>query len=117
MRIELTIVAMSILLLSSALCHAAPGTVADLPLELRDALLHDAGCSLAGGAASGETAQAQLLESAVAIQDIHSAGGAAVGIIATFSDACHCREANCGTYVYIRAGAGYKLAFSGAFSS
>jgi hypothetical protein len=117
MRTKLTIVAMSIVLLNGALCQAAPGTVADLPPELRDALLHDAACSQAEEPTSGERAPSRLLEAVVATQDVRNAAGANVGVIVTFNDACHCRDATCGTYVYLKNDEGYKLAFSGAFSS
>ena len=117
MKTELKIIAMFLMLLSSALGQAAPGTVAGLPSELREAVLRDAACSHPAETASDETARANWLETAVATQDIRSAGGASVGVIVAFSDGCRCRDANCGTYVYLKNGSDYKLAFSGTFSS
>jgi hypothetical protein len=116
MKTKLTILAMSILL-SSTLCKAAPGTVADLQPELRDVLLRDAVCGATPDAATGEADRARLLESAVTTRDIRSAAGADLGVIVSFSDACHCRQASCRTYVYLKAGPGFTLAFSGVFTS
>jgi hypothetical protein len=132
MKTKLTIVVMSIVLLNGALCRAEPGTVAGLQPKLRDALLRDATCSqadhpsppkpgdlgtTAAEPASTEAGPSQLLEAAVTTQDIRSAGGGNVGVIVTFNDACHCRDSVCGTYVYLKNDAGYKLALSGVFSS
>ncbi|HKF22360.1 MAG TPA: hypothetical protein VKE93_12380 [Candidatus Angelobacter sp.] len=132
MKTKLTIVVMSIVLLNCALCHAEPGTVAGLQPGLRDALLRDAACSPAdhpspprpGGLetpgvepAPAEAGPSPMLDAAVTTQDIHSAAGANVGVIVTFNDACHCRDSACGTYVYLKNNAGFKLALSGAFSS
>lgn len=108
---------MSLMLFGSAMGQTPPKTVADLPPELRDAVLRDAACSRAGEPAASETAPSHLPEAAVATRDIRSAAGANVGVIVTLSDSCHCREANCGNYVFLKDDAGYRLAFSGGFSS
>src|SRR5260370_27478934 len=102
MKTKLTILAMSILL-SSTLCKAATGRVADLQPELRDVLLRDAACANTPEAAAGEADRTRLLESAVTLRDIRSAAGANLGVIVSFSDTCHCRQANCRTYVYLKA--------------
>jgi hypothetical protein len=117
MKTELKMVAMFLMMFSSALGQTVSGTVAGLPPELRDAVLQDAACSQSSETASGENTRTNWLETAVATRDIRSAGGANVGTIVAFSDACRCRDANCGTYVYLKNGPGYKLAFSGTFSS
>jgi len=158
MKNELTIVAMILMLLSSALGQSSlppqpgpgastSGTVAGLAPDLRAAVLHNAACGQsdhtsplkpselpsqpansghAGGpglgtptveSSSDKTAQASGLDTSVAAQDIRSAKGANVGTIVRFSDGCHCQEANCGTYVFLKSNAGYRLAFSGGFLS
>jgi len=126
MKTELTIVAMILMLLSSALGQGssspqpapgalAPGTIGGLAPALRDAVLRDAACSQSAVPAPDKPAN--FLETAVATQDIHSAAGANLGAIVRLSDACHCQDANCGTYVFLKGNAGYKLAFSGEFLS
>jgi hypothetical protein len=118
MRIRLTILAITMVMLSSTLSKATTGTVADLPPELREALVRDAACGSTPEAASGgEADRARLLESAVMTRDISGAAGAPLGVIVSFSDACHCRQSNCRTYVYLKAGPQYTLAFSGVFTS
>jgi hypothetical protein len=142
MKTDLTIVVMILMLLSSAPAQttAPAGTVAGLPPDLRDAVLRDAACSksdhpnlpapggLPSQLASTEQAASSGPEtpaddpsppsgSALAVQDIRDARGANVGAIVRFNDACHCQEANCGTYVFLKSNPGYKLAFSGGFSS
>jgi hypothetical protein len=128
MKTELTIVVITLMMTSSAVSQmslppqpgpgvATPGTVAALPSELRDAVLRDADCRQTAEPASDKVAQTGLLETSVDTRDIRSAGGANVGVIIRFSDACHCHDAICGTYVFLRDDAGYKLAFSGDFSS
>lgn len=107
---------MTLMLLTAALGQA-PGTVAGLSPELRDAVLRDAACTPAGEPASDKAEQASVLETAVATQDIRGAAGGNMGVIVKFSDSCHCHGANCGTYVFLRSGAYYKLAFSGDFTS
>jgi hypothetical protein len=117
MKTELTIAAMTLMLLTGALSQTSPGTVAGLPADLRDAVLRDAACRQAAEPASNEAAQAGFLETAVETQDIRSAAGKNVGVIVKLAEGCHCRETNCGTYVFLTSDAGFKLAFSGGFSS
>lgn len=130
MKTELTIVAMTLMLLSAARGQtsspppqsssgtpAVAGTVAGLSPALRDALLRDAACTPAAELVANEAAPVDFLVTPVGTQDIHSAAGKNVGVIVKLSDACHCRDTNCGTYVFLRNDAGFKLAFSGGFSS
>jgi hypothetical protein len=119
MKNILTIIAMFFLMLSSRPAGGMTGTVADLPSDLREALLHDAVCAQAGDAgASSESGPASLLASQVNAQEIRGAkAGTVVGVIATLSSGCHCHGPNCGTYVYLKSDSGYKLAFAGEFAS
>jgi hypothetical protein len=106
---------MMMMLLTSALSKAGSDTVADLPAELRDALVHDAAC--AQTALATGTEPAEFLKSSVQIQEIRSATRGLVGSIVTFADSCHCHDANCRTYVYLLTGTTYKLAVTGSFAS
>jgi len=114
----LTIIAMFFLMLHSGPVNAS-GTVADLPADLREALLHDAVCTQAADSVgSAESGPASLLASQVNAQEIRGAKpGAVVGMIAAVSGGCHCHGPNCGTYIYLKSDSGYKLAFSGEFAS
>jgi len=103
------------LLLTSALSKAGSDTVADLPADLRDALVRDAACTRTSPEL--ETELEEFLKSQVKIQEIRSATRGQVGSIVTFADSCHCRDVNCGTYVYLLTGKGYKLAIAGSFAS
>jgi len=86
-------------------------TIADLSPELRDALVRDAACK------NSTPADGDLLQSPVTTQEIHSAARGDLGVIAAFSDGCHCEGVNCGTYVYLKSSGSYKLAFAGSFAS
>src|SRR5215475_12336763 len=85
---------MFFILIPSAIGRSATGTVADLPPQLRDALLRDAACKESSPPASTtptnapevsnpDLAHTQLLETQVDIQEIHSAAGGPGGVIAT----------------------------------
>lgn len=115
MKIKLTVFMLS-LFATSAISQGGAGTVADLPSGLRQALLRDSSCEKAEN--DGAVAdQAQLLESPIVTQTVRGAGGGEVGVIAVLRGGCHCRDANCGTYVYLKSGEDYKLAFSRVFTS
>jgi hypothetical protein len=105
---------MFLILVASAMGRSATGTVADLPPQLRDSLLHDAACKTASDEA---VARAQLLESHVTTQGIRSAAGGSAGVIAAPQGGCNCRGSNCATYVYLKDGQAYKLAFAAEFTS
>src|SRR5262249_26384199 len=108
-----TLIMMS-LLTANAMSQGG-GTVADLPAGLQEALLRDAACEKAADSTAGE--QARFLETPIVTQAIHGATHAEVGVIAAFQDGCHCRDANCSTYVYLKDRQSYKLAFSRVFTS
>lgn len=109
------ILSIMLLLLTSVLSKAGSDTVADLPADLRDALVRDAACSEASPGAGTEPAE--FLKSPVKIQEIRGATRGQVGSIVTFEDSCHCHDVNCGTYVYVLTGKAYKLAIAGSFAS
>lgn len=97
--------------------HGEPSVrIVDLDPVLQQALVRDAtACSAdSSGVAIGE--HNQLLESPVVTQEIRAAGREA-GVIATPRDGCHCRNENCSTFVYLRSGDSYKLAFADTFAS
>ena len=116
MKIRRTLIMMS-LMAASVMSQdgAGAGTVADLPAGLQEALLRDAACEKHGNSPAGN--QARFLETPIVTQGIRGATHAEVGVIAAFQDGCHCRDANCTTYVYLKNGKGYKLAFSRVFTS
>src|SRR5262245_9088357 len=114
MRIRRTLIMMT-LLAASAMSQGGGGTVADLPAGLQEALLRDAACEKPGDSPAGD--QARFLETPIVTQEIRGATHAEVGVIAAFQDGCHCRDANCTNYVYLKKGQGYKLAFSRVFTS
>lgn len=103
------------LLLASAVTKAGPATVAELSPELRDALVRDAVCSK--NSSPDAAASTDLLQSPVDAQELHGAGRSDLGVIAAFTGGCHCRGANCATYVYLKSAGSYKLAFTGSFAS
>lgn len=122
MRIRQAVIMMS-LLVTSALSQngagagAGVGTVADLPAALQEALLGDSACEKTADALTQNEAQSQFMQTPVVTQAIHGAARAEVGVIAAMQGGCHCRESNCATFVYLKSGPGYKLAFSGVFAS
>src|SRR5215472_277697 len=109
------ILSIMLLLLTRALSKAGSDTVADLPADLRDALVRDAACTETSPGPGTEPAE--FLKSPVKIQEIRSATRGQVGSIVTFADSCHCRDVNCGTYVYLLTAKAYKLAIAGSFAS
>ena len=115
MRIELTVLILS-LFATSAICQDGAGTVADLPSGLRQALLRDSSCEKGQDDGTGAD-EARLLGSPIVTQPIRGPGGGEVGVIAVLEGGCHCHDANCGTYVYLKSGENYKLAFSRVFAS
>lgn len=115
MKIRPKLSIMMLLLLTSAFSKAGSDTVADLPADLRDALVRDAACTRTSP--GPETEPAEFLKSPVKIQEIRSASRGQIGSIVTFADSCHCRDVNCGTYVYLFTGKAYKLAIAGSFAS
>src|SRR5262249_27307783 len=113
-----TIVAMFFLMLSTRSAGGMTGTVADLPSDLREALVHDAACAQTSDASGpSESGPPSILASQVNAQEIHGPKAMVIGVIATLSGGCHCHGPNCGTYVYLKSDSGYKLAFSGEFAS
>lgn len=106
---------MSMLLLASAVTKAGSGTVAGLSPELRDALVRDGACSK--NSTPDADASTDLLQSPVDTLEIHSPVRGDLGVIAAFTGGCHCQGVNCATYIYLKAAASYKLAFSGSFAS
>jgi hypothetical protein len=114
MKIKRTVILLS-LLATSAMSQNGTATIADLPPELQEALKRDFACETAASATSPEPDQ--LLQDPIVTQEIRGAAGAEVGMIVAQQGACHCREANCATYVYLKDGPGYRLAFSHIFSS
>jgi hypothetical protein len=103
------------LLLASALSKGGSGTVADLSPELREALVRDGACARDSGPVGA--GPADLLQSPIITQDIHSAGRGDAGVIAAFTGGCHCHGVNCSTFVYLKAAGFYKLAVTGYFVS
>jgi len=114
MRIRRTLIMMS-LMAASAMSQGSAGTVADLPAGLQEALLRDAACEKPGDSPAAD--QERFLETPIVTQEIWGATHAEVGVIAAFQDGCHCRDANCTTYVYLKNRQSYKLAFSRVFAS
>lgn len=89
--------------------------VADLDPGLQQALAHDAACEKTTGA-SADDKSSPLPDSPVVTEDIR-AGGREAGVIAAPQDACHCNNANCKTYVYLKSGDSYRLALEETFAS
>jgi hypothetical protein len=114
MRTRSVIITISILLFAATMTKAGPATVADLPPELRDALVRDAACSK--DSAPEHAAPKGLLQSPVDTQEILGPGRD-LGVIAAFTAGCHCQGVNCATYVYLKTPGSYKLAFTGSFAS
>jgi hypothetical protein len=99
-------------LAGNAFSGAPADRIADLQPELKQALMRDDTCvkNSTGRAAPSE------LESPVVAQQILS-GGREAGVIAAPHDDCHCRNGNCSTFVYLKAGEEYKLQFADKFVS
>ncbi len=114
MKIKRTVILLS-LLATSVMSQNGTGTIADLPPGLQEALQRDSACEKTASASSPEPDQ--FLQNPVVTQEIRGAVGVAVGVIVAQQDACHCRDTNCTTYVYLKDGPAYKLAFSHIFSS
>jgi hypothetical protein len=87
------------------------GRIADLQPELKQALVHDDSC-----AKSAEGTHAGELQSPVLTQKILFQGREA-GVIAAPQDDCHCRNGNCSTFVYLKSGEAYRLAFEERFAT
>jgi hypothetical protein len=100
---------------SAALCAAQTVKLADADPELRDALLRDAQCPAAAGAASNDADRAALLQTRFNTQTLHGAGGAAVGVIAMPVEGCHCQKENCTAWVYVKSPAGFRLVLRQVF--
>jgi hypothetical protein len=76
--------------------------------DLKAAVLRDAACT--------KSADAQDTEPALAALPIRS-GGREVGTIVEVQGTCHCQNANCDALVYLRSGAGYRLALREKYAS
>lgn len=101
-----------VLVAGTAFSGEPSGRIADLQPELKQALVRDDSC-----VKSADRAQATgELQSPVTTQEILSAGHEA-GVIAAPQDDCHCRNGNCSTFVYLKSGEAYKLAFKDSFAS
>src|SRR5262249_53349101 len=86
-------------------------TIADLSPRLRDSLLQDAACKATSDANVDRT---RLLESQVSMQEIRGAPG---GVIVAPQGGCACTGSGCVSYVYLKDGQAYRLAFKGEFTS
>lgn len=86
--------------------------IADLQPELKQALAHDDTCVKS----ADRTQATEELQSPVLTQEILSQGREA-GVIAAPQDDCHCRNGNCSTFVYLKSGDAYRLAFEDRFAS
>src|SRR5262245_12331455 len=124
MKIKTTL-AMFLILMTNVIGWSASGTIADLPPQLRNALLHDAACKSSSPqrpptstndpeAASPDQARTQLLESQVDIQEIRGGPG---GVIAAPQGDCSCTGSSCAIYVYLKDGQAYRLSFKSEFTS
>jgi hypothetical protein len=86
----------------------------DLDAELSAMLARDSVCELketVAGADRAEAPQTHLAQPLASVQPLKNSSGRNVGIIATVEDACHCSRGNCATYVYLKTGQTYRLAF------
>ncbi|HLJ89776.1 MAG TPA: hypothetical protein VKZ53_23410 [Candidatus Angelobacter sp.] len=91
---------------------AQPSKIADLEPALRDALSHDAVCT------ENSTGQeASILEDPVQKSVFRGAAGRDIGVIVTPQGGCHCHNANCATYVYLKSPQGYQLSLKENFES
>ena len=97
---------------ATAFSGAPANTLADVQPQLKQALLRDDACMKS---TEGEELPAQL-QSTVLTEEINAAGRQA-GIIAAPHDECHCRDENCKTFVYLKSGEDFRLAFAGSFAS
>lgn len=88
------------------------GRIVDLQPELKQALVRDDSCVKT----TDRVQETQELQSPVMTQEIVSAGREA-GVIAAPQDDCHCRNGNCSTFVYLKSGDVYTLAFEHRFAS
>ena len=79
-----------------------------LSSDLKAVALKDAVCTTAADASHSDP----TLE----VLPIRS-GGRDVGTIVEVQGACHCQETNCDALVYLRSGAGYKLALHEKYAS
>ncbi|HZD93129.1 MAG TPA: hypothetical protein VE133_02685, partial [Candidatus Sulfotelmatobacter sp.] len=101
------IVALFVFVMIAAIMTA--GQQEELPVELKDAALHDAACSR-----TGENQQSPA-ENLSALR-IH-AGARELGTIVTVQGACHCQNDNCDALVYLRTSQGYRLALHEKYAS
>lgn len=86
--------------------------IADLQPQLKQALVHDDSCVKS----ADRDQTTEELQSPVLTQEILSQGREA-GVIAAPQDDCHCRDGNCSTFVYLKSGELYRLAFEDRFAS
>lgn len=117
MRIRYALFAIALIIGTAAFSSGPSSRIADLQPELQQALEHDAAlCTATPPNAAAEAGSQQLLQSPVLTEEIRVAGREA-GIIAAPQDACHCRNENCSTFVYLKSGDGYKLVLTDALAS
>jgi hypothetical protein len=100
------------LMAGTAFSGEPSGRIADLQPELKQALVRDDSCV----SSPNRNQATQELQSPVMTEEILSSGREA-GVIAAPQDDCHCRNGNCSTFVYLRAGETYHLAFEESFAS
>lgn len=112
-KIERTAILLGILV-TTAMGQSAE-TIADLPARLQEALRRDSACEKTAHTVS--TDAPQFLHTPIVTQPILGPKGKEVGLVVAPQGGCHCKGANCATFVYLKSGLAYKLAFSHIFSS
>lgn len=110
MRVHSLVIAIIFLSAGASVGGEQSTIVAQLEPGLQQALLHDAACRTAPQSGT------EFLQVPVRTEEI-GAGGHESGVIASPQDACHCKDGNCSTYVYLRTDEGYRLAFKNRFAS
>jgi hypothetical protein len=95
-----------LLLVISAAVTCGAQSFADLDAGLRSALLRDAACVSNANAGDGS----QLLKSEVGLTNFR--GDRQAGVVVVPRGACPCASGNCATFVYLKSGDDYHLAFA-----
>jgi hypothetical protein len=103
------------LFVATAMSQSGTGTIADLPAKLQEALQRDSACEKSAHIAPPSSAQ--FLHTPIVTQEIRGVAGREIGVVVAPQGGCHCKGANCATYVYLKSGPAYKLAFSRILSS
>ena len=101
----------SLLIAVSAASTCAAQSFADLDPGLRSALLRDAACVTKANSSD----ELQVSKSAVGLTSFR--GDHQAGVVVVPRGACPCEGGNCATFVYLKLGNDYRLAFARSLAS